>query len=478
MNKQKGIASMAIMIAILVMAVALPITTKLVQQNQENRSKAAMPIPTPPLPTSCVPNPAESCAFYGLSDNRNNYTSCLVYPATSCGSIKCYVSCLTIGCVQKTCADYGLSTNASCTPNHQPDGCGSALSCYNCSIPTQAPHSPTIPVSLRWKTGSCNTTTGNWTCTSGTTRDYTITDEKVCLYATGCDVTTPTCTSTNWTSTSSSCTSAGQQTRAWTKVGTCTGGVTHPTYPATETVPCTPTTSTCTESNWFVVFATPCTNNKRTITWNNPRTCTGGVTHPTTETVDWGCEPPCTASNWTSTSSSCTSAGQQTRAWTKSGTCTGGVTHPTYPATETVPCTPTTPTSSTCSPATTNCGECKNKEDCSKNQNCSWDSFLDCPGDLNCDWTPPAPGTPSGTCLNKTGANPTPTPVSPSTCARCNNSSLAPFGDATCDGVINEPDFSAWLSEYQKGTKSKADFNCSGSVGIEDFSIWNANFKP
>jgi hypothetical protein len=33
------------------------------------------------------------------------------------------------------------------------------------------------------------------------------------------------------------------------------------------------------------------------------------------------------------------------------------------------------------------------------------------------------------------------------------------------------------LSEFQKGTKSKADFNCSGSVGIEDFSIWNTNFK-
>ena len=40
MDKQKGIASMAVMLVMLAMAIALPITTKLVQQNQENRSKA------------------------------------------------------------------------------------------------------------------------------------------------------------------------------------------------------------------------------------------------------------------------------------------------------------------------------------------------------------------------------------------------------------------------------------------------------
>jgi len=80
-------------------------------------------------------------------------------------------------------------------------------------------------------------------------------------------------------------------------------------------------------------------------------------------------------------------------------------------------------------------------------------------------------------CTTKTGTNPTPINPPPTTCSRCSGS-LAARGDATCDGKINESDFSAWLSEYQKGTKSKADFNCSGSVGIEDFSIWNTNFKP
>ncbi|MFA5126312.1 MAG: hypothetical protein WC462_04915 [archaeon] len=47
------------------------------------------------------------------------------------------------------------------------------------------------------------------------------------------------CTENNWSSSvsPSTCPSSGQQTKTWSKVGTCTGGVTHP---ATETISCTP----------------------------------------------------------------------------------------------------------------------------------------------------------------------------------------------------------------------------------------------
>jgi len=49
---------------------------------------------------------------------------------------------------------------------------------------------------------------------------------------------TSTCTENDWSSTLSptTCPASGQQTKTWTKSGTCTGGVTHPT---TETVTCT-----------------------------------------------------------------------------------------------------------------------------------------------------------------------------------------------------------------------------------------------
>ncbi|MFA6361754.1 MAG: dockerin type I domain-containing protein, partial [Candidatus Shapirobacteria bacterium] len=90
--------------------------------------------------------------------------------------------------------------------------------------------------------GSCNTSTGNWVCTknsasstaaNGTT---TFSSEALCGAVTGCDIA---CTTANWTSALSptTCPSTGKQTKTWTKTGTCTGGVTHP---ATETVDCDP----------------------------------------------------------------------------------------------------------------------------------------------------------------------------------------------------------------------------------------------
>ena len=124
-----------------------------------------LPIPTPntnvPLPTTpvtipttstaipttggCTPNPAENCAFYGLSPDQ---TPCVVDKATSCGAIRCYERpCVptTGSCIKKTCADYGLSTNYSCSSDPQSDGCGGGISCYNCSIPTLTPTRPTTP---------------------------------------------------------------------------------------------------------------------------------------------------------------------------------------------------------------------------------------------------------------------------------------------------------------------------------------------
>ncbi len=67
MNKQKGIASFAIMVAMLVMAVALPVTTKLVQQTQENRSKASGTTIAKGVQT-CVGDKIVKCASDGGCD--------------------------------------------------------------------------------------------------------------------------------------------------------------------------------------------------------------------------------------------------------------------------------------------------------------------------------------------------------------------------------------------------------------------------
>lgn len=64
---------------------------------------------------------------------------------------------------------------------------------------------------VKWKTGTCNTTTGNYTCSSGTdSYTYTFTDQNSCITSPDCDVATPT---TKWKVTIGSCnTSTGNYT--------------------------------------------------------------------------------------------------------------------------------------------------------------------------------------------------------------------------------------------------------------------------
>lgn len=98
-----------------------------------------------------------------------------------------------------------------------------------------------------------------------------------------------TCAESNWTSTLSPtvCPSTSQQTKTWTKTGTCTGGVTHP---ASETVACTynPSTPTCTAANWTTFTLTPAVcdaTGQQTKTFTKTGTCEGGVGQPASQTV-------------------------------------------------------------------------------------------------------------------------------------------------------------------------------------------------
>jgi len=98
--------------------------------------------PVPPT-SNCIPDPNLNCAHYGLSEGE---MPCRSYPWDGCKAILCYGPCTANSCVKKTCEEYGLSRNTSCSSDPQPDGCGSGISCYNCSIPTQAPVSTQAPV--------------------------------------------------------------------------------------------------------------------------------------------------------------------------------------------------------------------------------------------------------------------------------------------------------------------------------------------
>jgi len=120
MNKQKGIASVVVMVAMLVMAVALPITTKLVQQSQENRSSAASNYYYYLTSSgSCVKTSStyaslsacQSSLAYYISTGEVKANSSTCYSDKYCSTISS-VPATTYTCSAKACsANYGCMRN-------------------------------------------------------------------------------------------------------------------------------------------------------------------------------------------------------------------------------------------------------------------------------------------------------------------------------------------------------------------------------
>jgi len=138
MNKQKGIASLVIMIAMLIMAVALPITTKLVQQTQENRSKAAIPIV------------GMRCA---------DYINGASYPN---GTLVCGIKIDSYKDVYQ-CRDGAWNYIKTCA-----NGCLPGGECKS----TPNPVVPVVPITKYKRTGLCSPATGTYACTPAVDGTY------------------------------------------------------------------------------------------------------------------------------------------------------------------------------------------------------------------------------------------------------------------------------------------------------------------
>jgi len=159
MNKQKGISSIVVMVAMLVMAVALPVTTKLVQQSQENRSSAAVTDTCSTVHPGGVCSDISNCPTSSFKIYKNDGT-CKSNPSSS------YQCCVYDGGCNKTCPSGTVQTGKTCTTGTRDDstckninsgvsGCASALNCCDCKTTTSIP-----------KDGSCGT--AKYTCSSGT----------------------------------------------------------------------------------------------------------------------------------------------------------------------------------------------------------------------------------------------------------------------------------------------------------------------
>ena len=86
------------------------------------------------------------------------------------------------------------------------------------------------------------------------------------------------CVEADWTNSTTPCNSSGSLTITWTKVGTCTGGITHP---ASETQSCIYVIPTCIVADWNLVGWNTCSSiGQQTQNWTKVGTCTGGYSPP------------------------------------------------------------------------------------------------------------------------------------------------------------------------------------------------------
>jgi len=192
MNKQRGISQIAVMVVMLVLAIALPITTNLIKQSQENRSKASgtwsyyapNAVGSVVCKTTDVSYASQSECEAALSSCKNNIKAqhegwaCYgnqgtCYPNSSCTVASTKTSCSSLGgsCMNvATCNQEGGSpttgTDCSATCCKMP-AATSSCSSSNCSLCEYAACTATSGCSWYGATngtGYCQTKTA----TSGT----------------------------------------------------------------------------------------------------------------------------------------------------------------------------------------------------------------------------------------------------------------------------------------------------------------------
>lgn len=129
------------------------------------------------------------------------------------------------------------------------------------------------------------------------------------------------CTDANWKSALSplTCPSMGKQTKTWSKIGQCSGGVGHP---ASEIITCiyqAPKCASYTYSAWGA--CQPTGVRTRTVAGKTPTDCVG------TPILSESCAyiPLCTEADWLAKDGPCRPKGKLTKTWTKIGNCEGGV---------------------------------------------------------------------------------------------------------------------------------------------------------
>jgi len=121
------------------------------------------------------------------------------------------------------------------------------------------------------------------------------------------------------------CPVSGQQTKIWSRVDNCSGGVMHSD---SEVVSCNYAPE-CVEGDWSFVDGNCQDSNKLTRVWSRVGSCSGGVVHSLSELVDCNYGLLCVNDDWVFDliPMYCPESGVQTKKWYKVGNCSGGVDH-------------------------------------------------------------------------------------------------------------------------------------------------------
>lgn len=469
MNK-KGLAQIPLMIGLLIMAVAVPIATKLVQENQENRGRA----------TEIVCNNSSVTAFAcrgqlaGSSCLGGFDGTCKVTTADNCAC----VSNTTPTPITYTCSGTCKSTGCPC--GKASGTCQGEDECCitNCPTPTSIIPSPQpcIEEGVSFFTGSCcgdlqkdcTTISGSFGycycrktgfCVSSEGRPTLDNGETFCE-----DI--PLIGSKKYT-----CTNGDISVRTYIVSDNCDGSFEpSPTSTPTQRPTMTPT---------MTPTPTP-TGASGTCTNVSGQWCTAGLCRDKGGTVGVGecdgdqycCQPnpsTCVKTNGDCSMEDCCARNQCIEQGGFS-TCYRDDQIPTLFPTITpafVKCCPKYNTASsinTCKDAS--------QRACEINETyCILHTSDTCP--------PPEDEPP----IVQPTDEPISTPIPGGLCTQCQDPLAKSKGDADCSGVININDSSIWRSEFIDGelgivTRNnwQADFDCDGKVTINDVSIWRDNF--
>jgi len=444
---KRGIVQIPVLIGLLIMAVAVPVATKLVQENQNLENRAA----------SCTEGNLGT-----LCQNSQGVT-CQLYRYTNC-STACIANC-----------NIGLNPITS-APTRRPD-----------PEPTDRPAATAVPATRSPTQATCKPlgtqVTSGGQCCSGKA-EYR--DSSLTCVAAGTATPIPTrppCPGACKIGTS--CPTGSSIIPGYTSCGSsgvCCTVVTTPVKPITR-YECNPATGSCGPSENGYLVQSECQAN----CVRAPRPTASATTCPGACKIGTSCP---TGSSIIPGYTSCGSSGVcctvvTTPARVASATPTGGgpnppvggpnppVTVPTSGSGDPNPPSSGTTCSQSCSGTTLRDCTVKDSDGTSRDSTCNTVGRIEsCGGASYCcpsvggNWT-----TDMSKCNTK--------------CTQCANNPGAKLkGDADCTGDTSINDYQIWIDEFRAGQMGqlnknswRADFDCTGMVDINDYQIWIDNFK-